>query len=252
MNYESIERTESLNEMGLAIESSAESISDSVDFTDNLEFGQEDREFENFESSQLEYSEIVCDTEVKENIADFLESYDDIKYENWSKLTLEEKEAVLQTAENWIANIEHRPAKSVQLEHMPQPGVMGYQNEALNKIALNIDVVGHEGVESYRKTIETLVHEGRHAYQRYNVEVCTIHESGAEVQSWRENFYDPKFSYYQAQGQKIYIPTKEGYETMDDYRLYYYQPVEIDARNFASDVMSRLEARGIVQPVRYA
>lgn len=40
----------------------------------------------------------------------------------------------------------------------------------------------------HRQTIDTVVHEGRHAYQHYNVEVRTVHESDAEVASWRENF----------------------------------------------------------------
>lgn len=252
MSFETTERIESLNEIGVSLESPAESITDNNEFRENTEVSLQDElnsKLENFEPySKIEYSECLFDAEVKEEIANFLESYDDIKFENWTKLSLEEKQEALQTAECWIANIEHRPPKIVQIEKMSEPGIMGYQDESCNKIALNSDIVDHGSMESHRKVIETLIHEGRHAYQHYNVDVCMIHESGSQVQSWRENFYNPKYEYYQSQGQKIYIPTSEGYDTMDDFRLYYYQPVEIDARNFASDVMAKLEAKGVVYP----
>lgn len=250
MNFETTERIESLNETGVSLESSAESITDSNEFRENAETSWQENlnsNLENFESySNIECTEILFDAEVKEDIANFLESYDDIKFENWANLSLEEKQETLQTAENYIASIEHRPPKIVQIEKMSEPGIMGYQDESCNKIAINSDLAEHGSIESYRKVIETLIHEGRHAYQHYNVDVRMIHESSSQVQSWRENFYDPKYRYYQSQGQKIYIPTSEGYDTMDDYRLYYYQPVEIDARNFASDIMAKLEEKGVV------
>lgn len=249
MSFETTERIESLNEVGVSLESPAESITADNEFRENAEVNLHEELNPKLETySKIEYSECLFDAEVKEDIANFLESYDDIKFENWTKLSLEEKQNALQTAECYIANIEHRPPKIVQIEKMSEPGIMGYQDESCNKIALNSDIVEHGSMESYRKVIETLIHEGRHAYQHYNVDVCMIHESGSQVQSWRENFYNPQYEYYQSQGQKIYIPTSEGYDTMDDYRLYYYQPVEIDARNFASDVMAKLEAKGVVSP----
>ena len=47
-------------------------------------------------------------------------------------------------------------------------------------------------------------------------------------------------------GQRIVIAYNDGSLHDVDFRLYYYQPVEIDARNFADDVMKRLEEKGIV------
>lgn len=43
---------------------------------------------------------------------------------------------------------------------------------------------------------------------------------------------------------KIVIPYNDGSLHDVDFRLYYYQPVEIDARNFADDVIKRLEEKG--------
>ena len=42
------------------------------------------------------------------------------------------------------------------------------------------------------------------------------------------------------------IPFPDGSIHDVDFRLYYYQPVEIDARNFASEVINALEEKGIV------
>lgn len=46
-------------------------------------------------------------------------------------------------------------------------------------------------------------------------------------------------------GQRIVIPYNNGSLHDVDFRLYYYQPVEIDARNFAGDVMTMLDGRCI-------
>ena len=46
-------------------------------------------------------------------------------------------------------------------------------------------------------------------------------------------------------GSAAFTATTE-YEKAGDFRLYYYQPVEIDARNFADDVMKKLEEKGVL------
>lgn len=195
--------------------------------------------------SKLETSEFVTDLEMSEGIADYLEKMDEIKYENWSKLSLAQKENVLNRIEQHIAAIEHRPALNVKLEEM-EPRALGYQCNSKNKIALNALYVGENSRNSHKVVIDTIIHEGRHAYQHYNVDVKCVHESLAEVATWRENFSKSEFQYYNSTGQKIMIPFKDGKSYDVDYRLYYYQPVEIDARNFAQDVMNRLSERGVV------
>lgn len=202
---------------------------------------------ENLEAlqSRLETTEIVTDLEMAEGIADYLENVEEIKFENWSKLSLEQKTEVLNRIEQHIASIEHRPALKVELELM-KPKTLGYQSASEHKIALNSMYVASNNPGIHREVLDTIIHEGRHAYQHYNVDVKNIHESGAEVATWRENFYDPKYQYYRSTGQKIIIPYNDGSRHDVDFRLYYYQPVEIDARNFAKDVMLRLEEKGII------
>lgn len=195
--------------------------------------------------SRLETTEFVTDLEMSEGIADYLETVEEIKFENWSKLSLEQKTEVLNRIEQHVAAIEHRPALKVELEPM-KPRTLGYQSASEHKIALNSMYVASNNPGVHREVLDTIIHEGRHAYQHYNVDVKNIHESGAEVATWRENFYDPRYQYYHSTGQKIIIPYNDGSRHDVDFRLYYYQPVEIDARNFAKDVMSRLEEKGII------
>ena len=187
----------------------------------------------------------MTDLEMTESIADYLESVEELKFDKWVTLSIEQKAKLLNDIEQNIASIEHRPALRVELEDL-EPRSFGYQDEDNHKIVLNSRMVGLNSVPMHREVIDTIVHEGRHAYQHYNVDVKCIHESAAEVSTWRDNFYDPEYKYYQSTGQRIMIRYNDGSVHNVDFRLYYQQPVETDARNFAKDVMIRLEERGVI------
>lgn len=243
MNLESLEKTEVIpkSEVVDDLSKPLEGFSDDVE-----EVVSDSREGVEALQSRLEGVEFVTDLEMTEGIADYLETVDELKFENWNKLTLEERKEVLNKVESQIASIEHRPPLVVELEKMPLK-TLGYQSASKHKIALNSEYVGSNNPNIHREVLDTIVHEGRHAYQHYNVDVKTVHESSAEVETWRENFYDPRYKYYQSTGQKVMIPYNDGRLHNVDFRLYYYQPVEIDARNFAKDVMTRLEEKGFFQ-----
>lgn len=197
--------------------------------------------------NRSENIEFLTDLEMTENIAAYLESVDKLKYDKWCLLSLEQKAEILNELEQNIAAIEHRPALRVELEDMESRS-FGYQDEYNHKIVLNSRLVGVNSAAMHREVIDTIVHEGRHAYQHYNVDIKLIHESSNEVKTWAENFYKPEYQYYLSGTQKIYIPYNDGTIHDVDFRLYYYQPVEIDARNFAGDVLTRLEEDGFVTP----
>lgn len=237
--FESLEKFETIP--------SYEVVDDQLEpLTDSSNECTESATLENVENMQVCYegAEFVTNLEMTEGIASYLESVEDIKYENWQNLSLEQKEAVLNKIEQHIAAIEHRPALKVEIENLPER-TLGYQSAPEHKIALNSLYVGSAAPNLHKEVINTIIHEGRHAYQHYNVDVKCIHESGAEVETWRENFYDSQYQYYQSTGQRIIIPYNDGSLHDVDFRLYYYQPVEIDARNFANDVMKRLEGKGV-------
>ena len=244
MNLESLEKIEIISPSEFA----NDSVEPIAEYNQNSQEQLVDTK-EDIESmqSRFEMTEIVTDLEMTEGIADYLETVDELKYENWSKLSLSERAEVLNRIEQNVAAIEHRPALKVELEEL-QPRSLGYQCAAENKIVLNTLYVGANSREQHREVIDTIIHEGRHAYQHYNTDVKTIHESLSEVRTWYENFYNPEYKYYHSGSQKILIPYHDGTIHDVDYRLYYYQPVEIDARNFAHDVWVRLEEKGFITP----
>jgi len=120
--------------------------------------------------------ECLNDAVVTEQIAEYLSGLESLKYENWKKLSLEERRELLNVIENKIAQIEHRPPVPIKVEKMA-PRTFGYQDSYNNIIALNSKYVMSDSKESYRDVIDTIIHEGRHAYQHYNVEKKCIHDS---------------------------------------------------------------------------
>lgn len=202
---------------------------------------------ENVESltRRTETIEMLTDHEMTENIASYLKGVENLRLENWTQLSIEKRTELLNQIEQRIAAYEHRPPLKVEIKDMP-PRRMGYQDSYNHKIVLNSKIVGSNNPNMHREVIDTIIHEGRHAYQHYNVDVRCIHESPSEVAQWRENFYSEKFGYYTHQGKQILIEYGHGRKMDVDYRLYYHQPVEIDARNFASDVMLKLKQEGFI------
>ena len=197
---------------------------------------------ESFRNHGVEKLEILHDSEVTEQIAEYLSGLEDLKFENWTKLSLEQRKELLNRIEHQIAAIEHRPPLPIDVEKM-KASTFGYQSNYYHKIALNSLYVGSNSKNDYLEVIDTIIHEGRHAYQHYNVDKKLIHDSASVVNTWRENFYDPKYQYYNS-GSCI-IPVKGRLQDVG-FRLYYYQPVEIDARNFASDVLLKLKQKGFL------
>lgn len=213
----------------------------------NIESINKISEFNEWYNPNIEQTEIVTDLEMTEGIADYLETVEELKYENWSKLSLEQRQEVLNIVEHKIAEIEHRPALRVEVENM-RPHDLGYQNWGQQKIALNTQYVVSNDPNVHREILSTIIHEGRHAYQHYNVEVKCIHESVSEVKTWEKNFFDPEMGYYRYDGQKIWVRYGDGSIHDAGFKLYADQPVETDARNFTSDVLVRLEERGYIKP----
>lgn len=217
-------------------------ITENIDMSENLIFDSiNDYELGKYGNERIE---IITDIETIKGVADYLETVKELRYKEWTKLTVQERLIVLNSMENGIAKIEHRPAQRIKIEDMDSK-CMGYHCYTEDIIAINTKYLVSANPLSHRRVIETILHEGRHAYQHYNVDVKSIHESLSEVKEWEKNFYDPQWRYYSYKGQKIYIPFDNG-ETIDvGYRLYANQPVEIDARNFASEVLRKLEGKGI-------
>ncbi|MBR4039927.1 MAG: hypothetical protein IKJ11_07500 [Clostridia bacterium] len=148
----------------------------------------------------------------------------ELQFENWKNLDVSERVDALQQLENEVAEIAHRPALGIELETL-EPGVLGYCNG--DKIVISDSLLGIDGM--YREVLDTVFHEGRHAYQFHNLYGEQVEKNEVLVESWRDNF------------------EKLGYESGDwaifkdiGFLRYKNQPVEVDARAFANVVLSEL------------
>lgn len=98
-------------------------------------------------------------------------------------------------------------------------GIMGAYSRSENKISLNIQYLLCNDDEAIREYIDTIVHELRHALQWNILEDKVDWEISEErKKEWAENFIN-------------YIPCGRGI------KLYFMQPVELDAFAFAAGSM---------------
>ena len=142
--------------------------------------------------------------------------------EEWNNLTENKKLEVLQSIENHMAFESGRLSCPVEGKFLHTGGdgiVLGTYDPVSRRIYVNSSQFDSDSM--YGKNSEALVttclHEGRHAYQHQVVDGIISHEDPGEIETWRENLKKGN-----------YISYKE------NPRGYYEQPVEVDARNFAT------------------
>lgn len=169
---------------------------------------------------ESKYLEAPSDIEQISQIGDYLAVIDELRFENWKELSFEERQDVLQMAENKIAEIEHRNPCQINFKEM-EYGSLGYFDPTTKEITLNSRYVNSDEFVGYTETLDTLIHEGRHAYQDYNMTEREVHPREGEVNMWKWNQEDI------------------GYQVCDyvGWEIYAMQPVESDARAFAADVL---------------
>lgn len=145
---------------------------------------------------------------------------------NWAALDSASRLEVLQTVEDRMAAIQGRPAVEIKPTELT-PGTYGYydgQTITINAADLN----GNQMQVS--EFVDTIVHEGRHAYQDYAIANPGIVSDPAVVAAWAENMQSGNYLTAEEYGQEAYLN----------------QPVEADAWSYASQVTSALfrEPRG--------
>ena len=75
---------------------------------------------------------------------------------------------------------------AITIEQNQVCGLLGGFNPTTKDITINSNMLGSNNPHVLREILDTIIHEGRHAYQDYNVNVCEIHPRHAEVVSWSE------------------------------------------------------------------
>jgi hypothetical protein len=158
-----------------------------------------------------------------ERISDYIFKQESLDYENWKELPSNKRMEVLSSLEKQIANIEHRPECPIFAENLEE-GRYGYFSPEEHKIVINKEYIDSSNKADYYEVLDTLIHEGRHAYQDYNMHEREVHPRQSEVDSWQEN---EDFGY-------------ASYEEMG-LRAYRLQPLETDARQFAQDVVDKIK-----------
>lgn len=147
----------------------------------------------------------------------------------WSGLCEERKVEVLQALEDRAARESGRLSRPVVAEwlHTGQDGVvLGTFNPSQQTISVNASQLG-EGAscgEDSSRMVETIFHEGRHAYQHDVVEGRIPHADAEEARAWAENLEPGGYVRF-----------------WENPRAYFAQPVEADARRFAEARSARLE-----------
>jgi hypothetical protein len=129
-------------------------------------------------------------------------------YRNWRTSTLEEKTNALQLLENAYAKKQGRRPCVVEVVKLP-PNICGQFNGktiVLNQLEL-------ENPNKNVACVDTIIHEGRHAFQQECVDGKAHIDNAAELQKWRENH-------------SLYFSHQEGYK-------YYFQSIERDAYSYA-------------------
>ena len=157
--------------------------------------------------------------ELSELETDYLRQIEGLQPEQWSELSTDARLESLRELEWRLADIEGRPPVELRCETIG-PGQYGYFDRQSNVMVLNEAMVR---AESPLDAIDTVAHEGRHAYQHFCVLHPGTHDDQFEVAAWEENFE----TYLDA---KLY-----GYEAYRD------QPVEADAWAFGEAIRGIFE-----------
>ena len=147
----------------------------------------------------------------------------------WSKLSVQNRAAVMQSIENEAARREGRTPCNVSLfSEAPKNGSIsaGRYNPANNGIELNT----YHLSGNTAPCLNTVMHEGRHSYQDKAVKGEIYHHNQGELKAWRDNM---------KQGNYI-DPEKNR-------RAYYRQPIEADAREYADITSRQIQAEQKIQ-----
>lgn len=175
------------------------------------------------ETREFAPSSEVQAAEIREAFLDIPE----LQYAKWVELDGDQRVEALNKLEQQVAEISMRNPMDVQMASFDKETLMGtFDGTTLNIADHSLMDNSYDG---YKETLNTLFHEGRHAYQDYNLYVERVEQSQEMVDSWKVNNVDLGYD----NGDRLIFKDR-------GYLEYYTQPVEVDARVFAETVMNEL------------
>lgn len=150
--------------------------------------------------------------------------------DEWRLLSDEQKTSVLQCVESRMARESGRKPCPVEAKWLMtgEDGIeLGYYSPSEERICVNVSQFAPDSMYggTSDKLVETVLHEGRHAYQHQVADGLVAHNDQAEAEAWAENFKDGNYISFE-----------------ENPRGYWNQPVEVDARQFASERLAQLKS----------
>ncbi len=143
-----------------------------------------------------------------------------LRPEVWEGLGVEERLEALQGIEDRMAEIQGRPAVAVGTATLEEGTYGGYRSDY--GIVLN---EAHVASNDIAEIVDSVVHEGRHAYQDYAIHHLGFVSDASLVESWTANWDNPLSA--QDYGQEAYMA----------------QPIEADAWAYAGRIRQALYGR---------
>lgn len=157
-------------------------------------------------------------------------SMNDFETENWNKLSSIERREALQYLENQMALEQGRSPREVYVNDTLGKGQCGYYSpNDPTRIHINRDHLQSSKKGSQYDAMNTVIHEGRHAYQDDCIQGRLRNENLKEVELWKKNYDKDVYN--------------EPGNTIKERLNYRYQPIEEDANNFTQNKMESFSDR---------
>lgn len=164
-----------------------------------------------------EIQELVTNDEICEGLRlrdfELIANTEGLSMHDWQEASILERLDTLQNLENELAAIQNRKPQKVVAEPMK---AWGYYTKEDDCIHLNPILLSNPELRD--KAIETIAHEGRHAYQWHAITHPGFHNNAKEVEYWTANL-----------DSQHYLPCD-----LYGFDLYSRQPVELDAFKYGT------------------
>lgn len=148
----------------------------------------------------------------------------------WNKLGIQNRRSVMQSVENEAAKRDGRQPCNVSIFSEPPSNGMitaGQYNPNTGAIEMNEHYLQRA---SSNESLITIMHEGRHAYQHRAVKGEISHQDKSQLAAWQNNMKPGH-----------YITAEQ------NRRAHYRQPIEADAREYASITSRQIQGEQRVQ-----
>jgi len=158
----------------------------------------------------------------EQQIFEALSQNEKLTPEVWKELNQAERLVTVQDVENTIAGIQGRTPISIEIDPNLKKGAFGSYVSDTQSIQVSD---WHLQSNDVQEVVNTVVHEGRHAYQDYAIRNPGFHPNQVEVDAWDENFQN-------------YLPAE-----IYGQEIYQNQPIEADAWVYGNTVANGLYAK---------